>query len=148
MCGGFQYKQTDENTGEVKVKKVFFPIKKASIPYIEDGEVKLGQWGKRKGEDEGLDVPQTGWARIESLKAHKWDQYSPRRVRIPALSWMEKDKDRQSHWFDMAADSYLLGIKIEKDGQSFIYIVTMPATEWFKAIHEREPMVVHAEKTV
>ncbi len=148
MCGGFSYQPKEAKTGHETPKKIYFPIPYAQIPILSgDGDIRMVQWGKRKGEDEEFDVPQTGWARIESLVAHKWDKYHPSRVRIPALSWMEKDPARDSHWFDLQPDQYLLGVKIEVPEKAFVYVVTKPATEWFKPIHDREPMVVGPEQS-
>jgi hypothetical protein len=102
MCGGFSYQHKDPTTGEVSTRKVFFPNPKAQAPVILDDGIHLVQWGKRKGQQPELDAPETGWARLESLTEGKWKRWSPRKVKILVLSWMEKDATRESHWFDMA----------------------------------------------
>jgi hypothetical protein len=142
MCGGFSYTYKDPAFGEVKVRKVFFPIPHAQIPILDGREVKMVQWGKRQGEDPEFVVPVTGWARLNSLVEGKWNHYQPKRVRIPALTWMEKDPEKNSHWFEMEPDRYLLGVKIDKSERSFVYIVTREATGEFLKIHSREPMIV------
>ncbi len=158
MCGGLKYTHAHPETGEIIERKVFFPIPHAEIPILDEGasspslreragvrgvlKTRLVQWGRRKGEDEEYDVPQTGWARLQSLAEGRWNRYSPRRVKIPALCWMEKDSARESHWFDMAPDTCLLGVDIKKGGKEFVYIVTKPAPPEFAHIHDRIPLIV------
>lgn len=144
MCGGMEYQYTDPVTGEVLVRKVFFPIPKARIPVIteEGSAVEFCRWGKRQGEDPEFDVPVTGWARLLSLKEGKWNRYNPRRVTIPALRWMEKDAQRQSHWFDMSPGQAILGVMIEQQGERFAYVVTKPSPQPLASIHDRIPLVI------
>ena len=40
-----------------------------------------------------------GWARLDSIKAGKWEYCHPKPVLIPVQSFMEKDLDKKSHWF-------------------------------------------------
>ncbi|MCE3234574.1 MAG: hypothetical protein K0Q50_754 [Vampirovibrio sp.] len=143
MCGGMEYRYTDPVTGEVIVRKAFFPIPKVKIPVItEEGPV-FCQWGKRQGEDPEFDVPVTGWARLLSLKEGKWNRYQPRRVKVPALRWMEKDSQRQSHWFDLDPAQSLLGVLIEQRDERFVYIVTRPAETHFAEVHNRMPLLIN-----
>lgn len=143
MCGGLQYRLIDPTIGEIKERKVYFPIPKAQVPVLEDGlPVRLCRWGKRQGEDPDLDVPVTGWARLLSLKEGKWNRYKPRRVKIPALRWMEKDRHKQSHWFDLDPAMALQGVLIEAGGQEIVYVVTRPATGLFAEVHDRMPLLV------
>lgn len=145
MCGGMSYQYIDPETGEIKTRKVYFPIPQAKVPIIQDetsGNITFCQWGKRNGEDEEFDVPVTGWARLISLKEGKWNQYNPSKVKIPAIAWMEKDSDRQSHWFDMDASHAILGVRLEQKGKAFVYVVTRPAEGEMSNIHERMPMLV------
>ncbi len=150
MCGGLEYEYIDKTTGKKARKKVYFPIPHAQIPVETEAGIELMQWGKRQGEDPEFNVPITGWARLASLAEGKWNQYQPNRVKIPALRWMEKDKERVSHWFDMEPGGSLLGVKIEKPAkddpknrQTFVYIVTHPAKAYFAQVHDRMPYVVH-----
>lgn len=148
MCGGFSYKHTDKITGEPIVRKVYFPIPHAEIS-VEEGEgaIRLVQWGRRKGEDEEFDIPVTGWARLDSIDAGKWKRYHPQQVRVPALSFMEKDTAKVSHWFEMKPETYLLGLEIVRDERSFVYIVTNPAQGPFKEIHDRWPVIIREDFT-
>lgn len=142
MCGGLEYEFFDPAKQQWVLRKSYFPIPKAQIPVITENGVQLMQWGKRKGEDLEIDVPVTGWARILSLKEGKWSAYHPKRVRVQARQWMEKDSDRKSHWFPLNSQEYLLGVQIEKAGQNFVYIVTHPASGGLRDVHERMPYIV------
>jgi hypothetical protein len=79
MCGCFSYK----DPASEQLKKVYFPIPHAQIPIVTSDGIKRVQWGRCMGEDEEFDVPQTGWARLNRLAAHKWNHYHLSRVRIP-----------------------------------------------------------------
>ena len=154
MCGGMEYRYVDPVTGEVKTRKTYFPIPKAQIPVLpydferlDDPQAVLQaqtfcRWGKRKQEDDGDDVPVTGWARLLSLKEGKWNQYEPKKVKIPAVRWMEKDARWQSHWFDLPEGQCLLGVTLERQGERFVYVVTKTASEELSGVHERMPFVL------
>ncbi len=146
MCGGMVYQYLDPVTGELKTRKVYFPIPKVKIPVVtdENPEPEWVQWGKRQGESPEIDVPVTGWARLASLKDGKWNRYTPKRVQIPALSWMEKDTHRQSHWFEMNPNQAILGVMLERQGERFVYVVTKPATAQYAIAHPRMPLLVAA----
>ena len=51
MCGGMSYQYIDPKTGEIKTRKVYFPIPNAKIPVVapDQSEPAFFQWGKRKG---------------------------------------------------------------------------------------------------
>lgn len=146
MCGGMEYQYTDPATGQILTRKVYFPIPRARIPVILEDEapepvITMCRWGRRQGEDPEFDVPVTGWARLLSLKEGKWNQYNPKRIKIPALRWMEKDDEKQSHWFNMTPDRAILGVLLENRGEHFAYVVTKPSIGLFADVHDRMPVV-------
>jgi putative SOS response-associated peptidase YedK len=141
MCGGVEYVYQNPGTGETVNRKTYFPIPAAEIPVLTESGIQLVRWGKRRGEDVGIDVPETGWARLQSLAEHKWDRYVPHRVKIPVLRWMEKDRQKQSHWFDVDPGTYLLGVQIDKPERSYVYVVTRQTQGDFAKIHDREPLL-------
>jgi putative SOS response-associated peptidase YedK len=146
MCGGFECQVPAPGSGEVVRRKIFFPIPHAQIPYLApEGSMNWAQWGRRQGEDPDLNLPVGGWARLISLKEGRWNQYEPRRVRIPALRWMEKDSSKVSHWFDLPPNQYMLGVLIERVERQFVYVVTHPAKGEFAEVHHRMPFLVGPE---
>jgi hypothetical protein len=152
MCGGIEYESIHPETGEVTLRKVYFPIPQARLPVIEPESplIKLCQWGRRKEETGHAPLPEGGWARLISLKEGKWNRYHPKKVRIPALRWMEKDATRKSHWFDLPPDQAILGVLIEIQDQHIVYVVTRPAEGSFAQVHRRMPFLVpiHAGRAV
>lgn len=58
---------------------------------------------------------------------------------------MEKDEEKQSHWFDIPTNQYMLGVRIERNERQFVYVVTHPAKDSFAGVHPRMPMLVNAE---
>ena len=120
MCGGMTYKYPNPETRQLEVRRVFFPRPHAQVPMVsDDGEILLHQWGKRsKEEDPAHDVPVTGWARIEKLDADYWQRFEPAKVLIPALEFCEKPAGfDKSLWYPpMRPDTFLMGLKLEKQG--------------------------------
>ena len=136
MCAGLLLKDSEH--------RLYFPNPKAVIyAYTEDGEAVSGRWGVRTEEEAGgADVPVTGWARFESLKNGRWNRFCPQKVYIPADSFMEKDKEGASHWFDLDENERILGVMLANGSENFIYIVTVPSDEEKQKIHDRWPMIV------
>jgi len=119
MCGGIKY--TDQ---QKKTWTVYFPSPKAALPVIKKtGEIEWVTWGKRKEEDVPY-FPNGGWARLDSIKAGKWQRYHPVPVLLPVNSFMEKDHEKVSHWFEMKPDEVIQGLLTVHDDVARVYIVT------------------------
>lgn len=138
MCSGHKY---TDSAG--KTWTVYFPSPKASIPVIKkDGEVEWIAWGKRNEEDLPF-FPNGGWARLDSIKAGKWEKYNPKPVLL-AMNWfMEKDADKQSHWFEIKANEAVQGLLAVNDDVARVYVVTTDTPEEFSYIHDRWPRIVN-----
>lgn len=137
MCGGVKY--TDKQN---KTWTVYFPSQKAALPVLKmDGEIEWVTWGKRKEEDVP-EFPNGGWARLDSIKDGKWQRYQPRPVLLPIQSFMEKDHDKQSHWFDLKSGELLQGLLTVQNNTPRVYVVTTETPEQYSYIHDRWPRVV------
>ena len=134
MCAGLMFQKSDGT-----LFKVYFPIPMVRIPFVtKEGQLLEGIWGRRnKDEFQNENIPVSGWARIESLKSGKWDKYNPEKVYIPAKSYMEKDHERNSHWFDVDEKTNLIGIKLTTKEHNIIYMATRPTPKEFSHIHDR-----------
>ena len=133
MCGGILYL----NLG--KLVRVYFPNPKATLPVrTKSGESILLPWGRRK-EQRGV-LPLGGWARLDSIYAGRWDKWFPKPVKCPIASFMEKDIEGQSHWYDLNSDQYIQGLVAHSGNEQRIYIVTI-SPEQEDAIHNRWPRV-------
>jgi len=53
---------------------------------------------------------------------------------------MEKDNNKQSHWFEVKPGTYIQGLIARLDDESRVYVVTIEPD--FKAIHGRWPQIV------
>lgn len=146
MCGGMKYRHTDPETGEIAERSVYFPRPHALIPIIDDNGESLCQWGRREREDREFDVPQTGWARLESLEKDYWQRYSPSLVLIPALEFCEKPEGfKLSAWYpSMRPGTYLKGLKLDQQGKTFVYVITQVPRVIFRDI-DRVPVIVNAD---
>ena len=108
---------------------------------LKSGEIELITWGRRKGEEGPL--PQTGWAKIESIEDHKWDRYHPHPVKIAVDAYMEKDKQGLSYWFELQSGQFIQGLVADWNNERRVYVVTTKPTEPKHAvIHDRWPRIV------
>ena len=137
MCGGVSYYH------DGKMRKVYFPQSDAQLPIKLKDVTKpdhLLPWGRREWEEGNL--PATGWARLESLKAGKWDQYRPISAKIKVDQFMEKDKDGEPHWFGLNAGQFIQGAVVSWKGERRVYVVTIQPQGALAAIHDRWPRLV------
>src|ERR1700752_1683792 len=97
MCGGVRFKydqRLEPALAEIytaeqlelarengAVQSVFWQPRPV-LPAIVDGDLQLLDWGNR---DEDLKLPKTGWVRVESLDAGKWNYLRPKEIIIPAF---------------------------------------------------------------
>lgn len=149
MCGGIGFRSdkiseselsqfySDEDIKKFKQKGIvysFFWRKNDPLPYINNDKVNLAIWGNK---DKDKKLPQTGWAKLESLEEGKWDYLKPKKITIPASKGHEK-----SIWFDI--EEGITGISVDdKDKRKHIYMLTKPASEKYLKLtkHDREPVL-------
>jgi len=133
MCGGVSYK---ENGKQVKV---YFPMPMAALPVVmKDRSTNLYAWGRRR--EEMGSFPLGGWARHESILDGVWDKYQPTPVKIAVDSFMEKDSQGTSHWFDLEPGQFIQGLVAHLGMDSRVYVVTVEPED--KSIHDRWPRIV------
>ncbi len=133
MCGGVRY------TSNGKDVKVYYPDPQAKLPIVlKNQDIILQFWGRR-GQQPGR-LPLGGWARHDSILAGKWDYTHPKPVKIAVESFMEKDRNKKSHWFDLQTGTYIQGLIARFDDECRVYVVTIKPD--FKAIHDRWPRIV------
>ncbi len=138
MCGGVEYRD-----GE-RLRRVYFPQPGATLPVRRrDGSVVWLPWGRR--ENETVALPRGGWARLESIRAGKWERYRPRPVLIPALRFMEKDHDGRSYWYDIPAGHLIQGLLASDGTQQRVYVVTTASPHGLLEVHDRWPRLVTKE---
>ena len=152
MCGGvrFTYDErlepalaavyTPEQLAQAResgvVQSVFWQPRPV-LPALLDNDLQLFDWGNR---DEALKLPKTGWVRIESLQAGKWNYLRPREVVIPALQGVEKKV-----WFTI--EHGIRGFLVHHGDQQRVYMLTLPPTPEYRALtgHDRMPALIDQE---
>ena len=107
---------------------------------MKDGNISLLAWDRRK-EQPGV-LPLGGWARLESIYAGKWDYLHPKPVKITVEAFMEKDHNKDSHWFDMEPDTFIQGLYCSTNNESRIYVVTIEPEPLKRQIHDRWPRIM------
>lgn len=149
MCGGIAYKiskipkkELERFYSKFEIEKFekrgeaesFFWSKKPVLPIEIDNKISPFDWGNR---DKTVPLPQTGWAKDESLNAGKWNYLHPKSAKIPVEKGYEKGV-----WFKPKGD--FAAIVVEKDDERAAYMVTKPATPEYKKLtgHDREPVEI------
>jgi hypothetical protein len=134
MPGGVSYLH------EKELVRAYFPNPRAMLPVkIKEQGVVLLPWGRRKEQDGHL--PLGGWARLDSIYAGRWDRWFPKPVKLPINSFMEKDIEGQSHWFDLVKGQWIQGLVARDGTEQRIYVVTI-TPEMSEALHERWPRIM------
>lgn len=137
MCGGARY--TDQSG---KVWTIYFPRPKAALPVLKkDGGIDWVTWGRRREEEAPFFVP-GGWARLDSIQAGKWARFAPRPVLLPLRSFMEKDRQRRSHWIEVPPGEAIQGLLATYGSEARVYVVTTDTPAEYHWIHDRWPRLV------
>ncbi len=105
-----------------------------------DGSVQWLPWGGRHGiETRFFQGP---CARLESLRAGKWQRFSPRPVKIPLTRYMERDARGRPYWVKVRPGQYLQGVLATQAGEQRVYVVTTESPAAFRHVQERWPRVI------
>ena len=136
MCGGVKYRHGDRTV------TTYFPNPGAALPVLRrDGAHELLPWGRRE-EQEGV-LPPGGWARLDSVKAGKWERYEPVPVRLDIEEFMEKDHAGTSHWYRLETGQWIQGLIATRGAELRVYVVTIVPTEATqRAVHDRWPRII------
>ena len=134
MCGGVYYSINDQDV------RVYFPNPKAQLPVkTRAGGTGTLAWGRRR-EQAGI-LTLGGWARLDSIYAGRWDRWFPVAVKIPVKSFMEKDLEGHSHWYDLTRGQWIQGLVARHRQERRIYVVTIEP-ELAEAVHDRSPRIM------
>jgi putative SOS response-associated peptidase YedK len=132
MCGGIEYQG----------HKVYFPNPEARLTVLlKSGEITWVPWGWRNKTDRKFVAG--GWARHESILAHKWKAWHPRPVLVMCDRFMEKEEEGTSHWFDVSNGMAIQGLLAERDDTQLVYVVTEQPPPNFAWVHDRWPRLVN-----
>ena len=135
MCGGVHF----EYEGEIL--KSFFPNPHAQLPLLKrDGQIMLLPWGRREKQNGNL--PITGWPRLDSIYAGRWDKYFPTPVRIPVLRFMEKNYEGVSKWYDLLPSNCIQGLVAKEGNEMRVYVVTVEPALAERDFHDRMPRLI------
>ena len=134
MCGGVYYTINGQDT------RVWFPNPKAQLPVaMRNGDIHLLPWGRRH--EQAGRLPPGGWARLDSIYAGRWDRWFPVPVKLPVKSFMEKDFEGHSHWYDLTRGQWIQGLVARCRHERRIYVVTIEP-ELADAMHDRWPRIM------
>ena len=134
MCGGVYYTTQNQDT------RVYFPNPKALLPVkTRSNDIATLAWGRRREQAGAL--PLGGWARLDSIYVGRWDRWFPVPVKIQVKSFMEKDLEGHSHWFDLTKGQWIQGLVARYRYERRVYVVTIEP-EMAEAVHDRWPRIM------
>lgn len=135
MCNGVRYLIGSE------VIQTYFPNPKSTLPIKQkNGDVLQVPWGRRK-EQLGK-LPATGWARLDSIHAGKWDRFTPVPVKLPLLEFAEKDISGKNHWYEITKGQIVQGLLARLGHEQRVYVVTIEP-EFDGNGHDRWPRLMN-----
>jgi hypothetical protein len=135
MCGGVYFEY------QGNVLRQYFPNPKAVLPVQKkENSIILLPCGRRQTQVGNL--PMGGWARLDSIYGGRWDKFFPKPLKIPVLSFMEKDFEGNPHWYDLNKGQYLQGLLARDNNEQQIYVVTIESALEDSQIHPRWVRVV------
>jgi hypothetical protein len=136
VCGSVLYEYNGQEM------RIGFPRPRACLPVARrHGAPELLVWGRRR--DEPGSLPFGGWARLESVKAGRWDRWQPQPVRLALRAFMERDIQGESHWFSLPSGQWVQGLVAREGDERRVYVVTI-APESPEALYERWPRIITA----
>lgn len=62
-------------------------------------------------------------------------------MKLPIKSFMEKDIESNSHWYDLTKGKFIQGLVVRDGGEQRVYVVTVEP-EMAVAVHNRWPRVM------
>ena len=147
MCSGVSFNSRNLSEGELEkfytpaqiraVKKKgtaeqYFWQEHAFLPILTKTGVKLKQWGNKTDD---LVLPKTAWAKLESIRAGKWEHLNPKPVLIDITAGIEN-----KFWFALPEGT--TGLMVRMDDQDIVYLVTKEADAEYQAKtgHSRQPL--------
>jgi hypothetical protein len=134
MCNAVTYNHGGE---EIRCD---FSNPDASLPVVtRRGSNALVVWGRRRKEIGEL--PLGGWAWLDSIRAGVWNRWQPRPVRLQLRSFMEKDIQGESQWFELTSGQWVQGLLAQSGTERRVYVVTIHP-EIAEAVHPRWPRIV------
>ncbi len=134
MCGGVYYSINGEDT------RLYFPNPVAQLPVrTRTGDTSLLAWGRRS--EQAGKLPLGGWARLDSIYTGRWDRWFPVPVKIPLKSFMEKDLEGHSHWYDLTRGQWVQGLVARYQYERRLDVVTV-TPELEDAVHDRWPRIM------
>lgn len=115
--------------------RIHFAKKDAFLPVLLNGQNQLIKWGNK----ENLKIPRTGFCKIESYQAGKWQWLNPNPVTIIASSALVNGA-----WFQVKQG--IQGLLLNSElGTQHCYMLTQPSTHYFRTMTgaERMPVLVN-----
>jgi len=134
MCGGVYYSIDGEEV------RFYFQNPKARLPVrTRTGSTQLLAWGRRP--EQAGELPLGGWARLDGIYSGRWDRWFPVPVKVPVSSFMEKDLEGHSRWYDLTRGQWIQGLVARYQHERRVYVVTVEP-ELADAIHDRWPRIM------
>ncbi|VTT98993.1 Uncharacterized protein OS=Singulisphaera acidiphila (strain ATCC BAA-1392 / DSM 18658 / VKM B-2454 / MOB10) GN=Sinac_0545 PE=4 SV=1 [Gemmataceae bacterium] len=118
--------------GGEKEVRFYWQARPALLPVWWDGRLQVVKWGNRDRAERTL--PPTGWTWRETVEDGKWSAMSPEPVLVPATFGYANGV-----WYKVKQG--LQGVLVrDRTGQPVVFLVTEPATRYYRVMTRAEWM--------
>jgi hypothetical protein len=109
---------------------------------LKNGDIRWLRWGEKHG------IP-SPWvagpcARLDSIRAGKWDRYRPVPVKLAVGRYMERNAVNAPYWAKLRDGECLQGLVAQVGDEQRVYVVTDETPPEFRHVSTRWPRIVTA----
>lgn len=102
---------------------VYFSQPRAMLPVkFAREQTRVVSWGRRLNENS--EMPLGGWAMLPAIYKGRWNQYSPKPVRLLVEKFMVMDYENHPHWYEVVSGQWIQGLLAHYEQEYRVYIVT------------------------
>ena len=134
MCVLIEYQE-----GKQTVRVRFTELTAALPVKTRQGGVVFVSWGRRQSQAGKL--PLGGWARLDAIRAGRWDHRFPVPVKLPVTGFEEHDIEGAGHHYELSKGQWVQGLVVRDRHEQRVYVVTI-TPEREDAIHDRWPRIL------
>ncbi len=135
MCVLIEYQE-----GKQTVRVRFTHLTAALPVKTRRGGIVFVSWGRRRSQAGKLLLG--GWARLEVIRAGRWDHWFPDPVKLPVTGFEEHDIEGGGYHYALSKGQWAQGLVVQDHHEQRVYVVTI-TPEREDAIHDRWPRILN-----
>ncbi len=135
MCVAIEYGEGEQTV------HIRFAEPSAALPVRTRRQGFIGvAWGRRRNQAGKL--PLGGWARLDAIRAGRWDHWLPIPVKLPITAFVELDIEGRAHRYPLSRGQWVQGLVARTRHEQRVYVVTI-VPEQEDALHDRWPRILN-----